>query len=190
MMERKHDWDIRSRSENCHTCSRPFHDQEKLHSMLVFDSEGYLRQDYCESCRPSREGRNVLSVWQGVFRFPPPPPEEPMKKESVETLLRNLMEDGAAESVNTIYILAVMLERRRIFLEKDVQRREDGVKLRVYEHRKSGEVFLIPDPELKLAELERVQDEVVAMLGGEPRKPRGGSTDSVDGDVGSDDSDE
>jgi len=49
-----------------------------------------------------------------------------------------------------------------------VQTREDGVKIRVYEHKQTNETFIIPDPELKLAELTHVQEEVVLLLGGSP----------------------
>lgn len=108
----------------------------------------------------------ALSIWQSVFRLPPPPPPETLKKETAESLLRKLIADDDLAHANTIYILAVMLERRRLLVEKDVQVREDGVKLRIYEYRKTNELFLIPDPELKLSELEHVQEEVVAMLGG------------------------
>jgi hypothetical protein len=62
-----------------------------------------------------------------------------------------------------------MLERKKIFVERDVQKTEDGRKLRVYEHKKTGESFLVIDPELKLDELEHVQDEVVVLLGGKSR---------------------
>jgi hypothetical protein len=75
-----------------------------------------------------------------------------------------------ADDTNAIYILAVMLERKRILVEKDVQTREDKTKIRVYEHKKTGETFLVIDPELKLAEIEKVQEEVVGLLGGKPPK--------------------
>lgn len=169
MIEQKQDWDIRERGEQCNGCERPFNDQEKFYSRLTFGPEGYERGDYCETCWEPRKDEEALSVWQSVFRMPPPPPEEPLKKETVESLLRKLMEEGGPGALNTIYILAVMLERRRLLVEKDVKTREDGMKVRVYEHRKTGESFLIPDPELKLSELEQVQEEVVVMLGGEPR---------------------
>jgi hypothetical protein len=113
----------------------------------------------------------VLSSWQGVYRVPPPEPEEPLKKETAESLLRRLMEDVEDAAAGVIYILAVMLERNRIFIERDVQPREDGTLLRIYEHKKTGETFLVPDPRLRLGELEEVQQRVVEMLGGPPKKP-------------------
>jgi hypothetical protein len=75
-----------------------------------------------------------------------------------------------ADDTNAIYILAVMLERKKILIEKDVQIRADKTKVRVYEHKTTGETFLVIDPELKLAEIEKVQEAVVGLLGGKPPK--------------------
>ncbi|MBU4199230.1 MAG: hypothetical protein KKE37_00410 [Verrucomicrobia bacterium] len=112
------------------------------------------------------ETREVaVSIWKGVFHPPPPPPEEPLKKETAESLLRSLIEKNDPTSKNVIFILAVMLERRRLLLERDVQLRDDGSTLRVYEHRHTGETFLIIDPNLDLNQLSHVQEEVMAMLG-------------------------
>ena len=80
------------------------------------------------------------------------------------------MEDEDDTRINVIYILAVMLERKRILVERDIQTKDDGTTIRVYEHRQSGETFLIPEPYLRLDQLEHVQTEVVEMLGGTPKK--------------------
>ena len=65
---------------------------------------------------------------------------------------------------NAVYILAVMLERQRLFAHTETQTRIDGVRVLVYEHKKTGEVFLIPDPQLRLDQLDYVQQEVMALL--------------------------
>jgi hypothetical protein len=51
-------------------------------------------------------------------------------------------------------------------VERDVQTTDEGKMIRVYEHTKSGETFLVPDPRLQLDKLEEVQQEVIDMLGG------------------------
>lgn len=160
------DWDIRERSETCLRCGRPFVDRQPFVSLLEFGPEGYVRQDFCEPCWPGVEKSRALSIWKSVFRPAPPPPEEPLKKETAESLLRRLMESHNLTHGRAIFILAVMLERRRVLAERDVQTREDGVKVRVYEHRRTGEVFLVPDPQLRLDQLEEVQREVTALLAG------------------------
>ncbi len=171
MTANNQDWDIRARGETCSACGKPFADQEEFNSRLTYGEDGYVRQDFCTTCWAGAQAEPSLSSWKSVFRLPPPPPEEPLKKETVESLLRKLMENEDAADLNTIFILAVMLERRRVFVEQDVQIREDGTRIRVYEHRKTNETFLIRDPELKLSELQHVQAEVVARLGGNDPKP-------------------
>jgi hypothetical protein len=163
------DWDIKPRSEACQKCSIPFADKQVYHAALVYGEQGYVRGDYCQGCWPSCEKSAVsYSMWKGVFRMPPPPPEEPLKKETAESMLRKLIQDEDDSKGSAIYILAVMLERKRVLVEKDVKKRPDGIWIRVYEHRKSGETFIIADPRLRLDQVEEVQKEVVALLGGGP----------------------
>ena len=79
------------------------------------------------------------------------------------------METDDPATRNVIFILAVMLERRRILVEKEVQMPEGtGQKIRVYEHKQTGESFVVPDPQLKLKEIETVQREVMELLGISP----------------------
>ena len=165
------DWDIKPRDEACADCKTPFADEQTYFSALVFETDGYKRADYCEKCWLAKDEKTVLpySTWQGVYRMPEPEPDEPLKKETAETLLRKLMEQEDAATANVIYILAVMLERNRLLVERDLQTNDNGVLIRVYEHKKTGETFLIPDPRLRLDQLETVQQEVIAMLGG-PKK--------------------
>jgi len=161
------EWDIKARSESCQECKMAFQDKQQYFSALVFGSEGYVREDYCGRCwmGGKKEVTAPYSQWQGTFHPPPPPPEEALKKETAETLLRRLIQDDDASKRNVMYILAVMLERKRILVEKDVQKHDDGGKVIVYEYKKTGEVFLIPDPGLHLDQLEHVQIEVIEMLG-------------------------
>ena len=169
-MSTNQEWNIRARSDTCKGCQKPFADLEPFFSRLSFEEADYVRSDYCDACwklPASRE--HAQSTWKSVFKVPPPPAPEPLKKETAEALLRELMAGNDPSRRNAIYILAVMLERRRVLAERDVQVREDGVKIRVYEHRGTGESFTVPDPGLKLTELEHVQREVLELLG--PKTP-------------------
>ena len=56
-----------------------------------------------------------------------------------------------------------MLERKRILKVKEQIKGEHG-RVFVYEQPKSGDLFTIPDPNLKMEELEQVQIEVAALL--------------------------
>jgi hypothetical protein len=77
-------------------------------------------------------------------------------------MLRRLLESNDPAHVNTRYLLAVMLERKRILRPQPSV--EKGIL--VYEHARTGETFLIVDPALSLSDLVAVQEEVSALLSG------------------------
>jgi hypothetical protein len=167
------DWDIRSRDSACQACGAAFEDAQVYFSCLRFTEAGYVRADYCNACwtgKPKQDG--TYSIWQGLYRNPPEKTADPLRRETAETLLRRLVEEANPAHTGVIYILAVMLERKRLLEEKDV-RLVDGITVRVYEHRKSGETFVINDPGLRLDHLGEVQAAVVRMLDGEaaPQAP-------------------
>ena len=160
-------WSVRKCSTVCDQCEKAFTDREHIFSRLSFEQGEYVREDYCEACWSRSEPG--LSSWKTQYLVPPPPAEEVVRKENAESLLRKLMAKENEEDLNAIFILTVMLERKKILVERDVKAAEDGRKLRVYEHKKTNESFAVIDPQLKLDELEQVQEEVVVLLGGQPR---------------------
>ncbi len=160
-------WSVRKCSKVCDKCGKVFVDRETIFSRLSFEQGEYQRVDFCRDCRNTLGAG--LSSWKTLY-IVPPPRQETVKKENAESLLRKLMAKENEQDLNAIFILTVMLERKKILVERDVQATEDGRKLRVYEHRKTGESFMVVDPELKLDQLEQVQEEVVVLLGGTPRK--------------------
>jgi hypothetical protein len=174
------DWDIKARGSACRACATAFKDQETYYAALVLGEGAYARADYCAACWPrALVDAAPYSRWKGVFRMPPPAPTEPLKRENAEALLRRLMEQEDEANRNPIFILAVMLERRKLLVERDVQRREDGILIRVYEHRKTGDTFIVPDPNLRLDQVEAVQKQVIALLEGPGGSGAGGSTEAA-----------
>ncbi|MAB59472.1 MAG: hypothetical protein CMO46_02890, partial [Verrucomicrobiales bacterium] len=89
--------------------------------------------------------------------------KEVVEKESAEVMLRRLIDENDTKSENARYILAAMLERKKILLPVDVKK-EKKAKMLFYEHHKSGEVFIIRDPILRLDEIDTIQEEVSAWL--------------------------
>lgn len=159
------EWYIKPRGSKCCKCERAFADGQHYISILSLGEAGYERNDFCPDCWAKRDDNlAVLSCWRGLFKVPEPPPAEPVKKETAEALLRRMIEDGDDSRLNAMFILAVMLERRRILIEREVKQQPDGARLRVYEHRAKGDTFVIRDPMLRMDQLQDVQREVLAML--------------------------
>ncbi|MFU8780449.1 MAG: hypothetical protein ACNA71_05425 [Kiritimatiellia bacterium] len=165
------EWSIQSRGNACQVCQRTFHDGEECISALFPDPPGFLRGDFCQACWEQRETHQTapFSVWKTVYALPPAAPVEALRKETAESLLRRMLEEDQHEQIPVIYILALMLERKKILVEKDVTVDDDNTVRRIYEHRKTGEMFVITDPRLQVDGLESVQQQVAAMLGAQPQ---------------------
>lgn len=161
------DWNIQSRARACEVCQRAFADQQAYHTVLSEEKHELRRQDLCAACWQSQFSgatarAGFISQWQGIYEAPPPVTEA-IQKETAETLLKKLIELNDPRYVAAGFILAVMLERKRILKVKEQLVRE-GRRTFVYEQAKTGEVFTITDPDLHLDQLEEVQRDVAHLL--------------------------
>jgi hypothetical protein len=160
------EWTIQRRAERCAATGEPFQAGEHFYTLLFNDAAGFRREDLSETAWQARpkDAPHPFSFWRAKFEPPPPPPPEPLAKESAEDLLRRYMAENSAEHANARYILAVMLERKKVLKEIETRESGEGGLLRIYEHAKSGEVFIIPDPQLRLDQIADVQSQVAALL--------------------------
>jgi hypothetical protein len=158
------EWNIQARAARCAESGEPFAKGERVYSALYWRDGQHVRIDLNEaSWRARNENIQPESAWQSEYVPPAPPPPEALKKDDAESLLRRLIAENAPSSRNARYILALMLERKKILRQLERQRNEGGSVL-VYEHPASGDVWLIEDPGLRLGELKSVQDEVAQLL--------------------------
>ena len=163
------DWNIQSCASACEACAQPFADKQSIHTLLSDErAESLRRMDVCDSCWQSqfsegaRERKGFISHWQGTYAAPAPVVDA-IAKDTAETLLRKLIEQNDPRYAPAGYILAVMLERKRVLKVKEEVVR-DGKRMFVYEHPRTGDVFTIADPALRLDQLEEVQRDVAQLL--------------------------
>jgi hypothetical protein len=160
------DWEIQRRGSACGRCNTPFADKSAYHTVLQFDAGGYSRRDLCPNCWTQEKAASTggaVSVWQGIYKSPPPEAPEPIEKNTAEKKLRELLGSAEPSHAAVRYILAVMLERKKILRLRDTLRQDDK-DIIVYEHAETGETFTITDPHLRLDQLEQVQQDVTALL--------------------------
>jgi hypothetical protein len=165
------EWNIQSRAPACEACSQPFADQQPYHTLLFDERLEHLRRsDICEPCWLNQfsdgasERKGFISHWQGVYEAPTPPVDA-IHKDTAETLLRKLIKQNDPCYAPAAFILAVMLERKRILKVKE-QIVRDGQRMFIYEQPKTGDMFTIADPNLQLDQLEQVQHDMAALLEG------------------------
>lgn len=160
------EWTIQGRAEKCSVTGAPFQDGEYFYTLLFDDAAGYRREDLSEAAWKERnDNRQPFSFWRSKYEAPPPAAPEPLAKQTAEDLLRRYMEENSVQHAAARYLLAVMLERKKMLKEVEVKRATGGALTRIYEHTKTGEVFVVPDPELRLDQIEQVQQEVASLLG-------------------------
>ncbi len=162
------EWNIRCRGHICTICQRPLADKAPVISALKEVADGYERFDCHPECwKTANRDWEPFSQWDGVYFAPVKEVKsEPLKKEDAGELLRQLVTMDDPTMKNVIYVLAVMLERSKILVERDHKELEDGTIRRVYEDRKQGDTFVILDPRIRLENLAEVQQQVVALLSG------------------------
>ena len=175
-------WNIRSRAHACAHTGNPFTQGESFYTALFDDpaTGDLIRRDF--SLAAWDEARSLaepFSFWKSTYE-PPVNDAKPevVEKENAESLLRRLIEENSPGSENTRYILAVMLERKKI-LKHTATRDSDDASFLIYEHPKSGEIYIIRDPELKLDQVEAVQREVSLLLTLGARPPQEPTPEAV-----------
>src|SRR5947209_1646679 len=162
------EWKIQSRAHGCEACGKHFADKETFHTLLFDEKAGFRRSDVCQECwqkqfsEGARERKGFVSYWHGIYEAPTPA-ADPIQRENAESLLRKLIELNDPHYIPAGYILAVMLERKRLLKVKEQIMRE-GQRVFIYEQPHTGDLFTIIDPNLQLNQLEAVQRDVAALL--------------------------
>jgi hypothetical protein len=161
------EWNIQSRAHACEVCGEAFADKQMYHTLLFDEAAILRRSDICETCakkvNDQRSRNGFISHWQGTYEAPPAQPVEAIQKDTAETLLRKLVERNDPRYAAAAFILAVMLERKRLLKVKEQITRE-GKRVFIYEQPKTGDIFAITDPDLHLDQLQEVQHDVAHLL--------------------------
>ena len=162
------EWNIRTRGHVCSVCGKPLINRSLVVSALHSVNNTWERLDCHPECWKAMERDwEPFSLWDGVYLEPVKEErKEPLKKEDAGELLRRLITLDDPAMRNVVYVLAVMLERSKILVERDSKMLEDNTIRRVYEDRKNGDTFVIIDPRLRMENLSEVQQQVVSLLSG------------------------
>ncbi len=162
------EWNIQSRAHTCHITHHHFVEGESYHTVLMETRNGFERLDLTAAAWKEHGveigGRpGFVSHWMGTYQPPAAAPPEAIRRDDAESLLRALLERRDARYGAAAFILAVMLERKRLLRMKG-QAREGGKRVLLYEQPKTGDVFAVTDPDLQLSQLESVQRDVAQLL--------------------------
>ena len=160
------DWSIRPRADTCAGSGRKFADGETVFTVLAAGEGGMERRDYAEELWTREEGRpTYFCFWKGKFQLAPPKVEkEPPAAKAEAELRRRLAQPVQAQSpeARVIFLFALLLERKKVLVVRERTQGPEG-RVTVYEHKHTGEVILVPEPEVRLSEVDQLRAEVEAL---------------------------
>lgn len=165
------DWRLKPRAQRCVACGRPFAPGGLGHSLLMPEAEGgFVRRDLCPGCFSALsddERTTASAAW--TFSVPAisnsrKTVTETAHRASAETVLRTLVERGDPRDRASIYVLALLLERGKHIVERQVTTDGAGRRVHVYEYRGSGELISVTEPSFADIDLPTVQRQVAALL--------------------------
>ncbi|MDF2376413.1 MAG: hypothetical protein P1U81_09225 [Verrucomicrobiales bacterium] len=165
------DWKIRSTRAQCELTGEAFEDGQKFYTCIFEDpdpeSDGFIRRDYAvESWEKVKKEASPapFSFWKSTYKAPVlVVDKKALADTSAEGMLQRFVEEDDPKTENARYILALMLERKKVLVPTDIKETETR-KLLFYEYATTGDVVVVADPGLKLAEIESVQMEVAELL--------------------------
>ena len=140
--------------------------QMKGHSFLISTEEAYERKDLCTDCfkqHPPKKDLLISAVWTFTVSKNDARQnrkEAAVQKETAIQLLRKLVTRALPEDVEAIYILAILLERNKQFIERNTVQQPEGKTIRFYEFKPTGEIFQIEAPIIRAELLPQVQQTV------------------------------
>lgn len=182
------DWKIRSTHAKCEHTGEDFEDGQDFYTCIFEDpdpaSEGFLRRDYSiDSWESVRDEISPppFSFWRSTYKAPVVEEDKSaIPDNSAEGMLQRFIEEDDPKTENARYILALMLERKKVLVPTDSKETESR-KLLFYEYDATGDVIVVADPGLRLDEIEAVQLEVSELLAVEEAKA---NPDSEPGEAG------
>jgi len=188
-------WKFRSRSHSCSKTGKAFEEGDYFFTCIAEDpeSDGFERKDYSEKAwaevKPTLTA-NTFSYWRSRYEPPHHEAQEApaVAQEDAETLLRRMVEEDDPRMDKVRYILVLSLERKKL-LKQVSERVSNERRLLIYEHRKTGEVIMVTDPDIHLDEVEAVQDEVASLLE-EMTAPEPSEGDTESSEAGNEDLEE
>ncbi len=169
------EWEVQKGGCQCEGCRSAFMDHQLYHCLLILGAETLQRQDYCATCwnekiAPGLGSTKDYAAWSAYFKIVLPVlKEEVIKKDHAQSVFRKLLACGDPTKKNILFVMAVMLERKKILKQQKVIRQEstDGSaakKILVYVHGETAESITIEDPQIPLAQWTRIQKEVTDLL--------------------------
>jgi hypothetical protein len=153
------------RADACAACNRTFEVGDSLQALLFDAPAGYERRDYCLACTPAEVAASALAVWKTRRPAPTERKNVPFDREAIYGFFQRIEQDDAPEKLQFRFVLALLLWRKRVLR---FDRSEPGPAGETWHFStpRGDRVHAVARPELAEEELERLSEQLEAVLAG------------------------
>ena len=165
------DWKINKTSPQCQLCGTPFAPESAFFSALIQEQEGMRRSDCCEACFHGNRPANLFYFWKTTL----PKVGQTVKKarpvldfDNVLDFFKRLEGESGPQRVAFRYILALMLSRKKILVQSEKKKNEQGQTVQYYREKTAGAdtlVHAVIEPDLSEEEIQALSAELGVLLG-------------------------
>ncbi len=157
------DYQIQPHTRRCVTTGRDLQPGERYYTALLEIGEQLVRQDFSSQAWQGPPA-GAFSFWSGRVPQPSETTKPRFDDDVLEECFQRLEEQGERSRVNFRYVVALLLIRRKRFrFEQTID--ADGVEKLELSNIKTGEKYLVLNPQLTDEQMAEVQSEVFRVLG-------------------------
>lgn len=157
------DYQIQPHTRRCVTTGRDLQPGERYYTALLELGEQLVRQDFSSQAWQGPPA-GAFSFWSGRVPQPSETAKPRFDDDVLEECFQRLEEQGERSRVNFRYVVALLLIRRKRFrFEQTID--ADGVEKLELSNIKTGEKYLVLNPQLTDEQMAEVQGEVFRVLG-------------------------
>lgn len=153
-------------ARGCHGCAVEFEHEQPLTSVIRIGKEGFVREDFCESCAQNEALVQGYSTWSAQYYDPNVANQEP--HESFSPLRQSFYEAvelDTREGIAVAYLAAQLLRRQKVFrLIKEADDPDTEITLVLFSDRIGNRLIEVKDPSLTHAELDEARKQLMQRL--------------------------
>ena len=156
------EWEVQRPSAACTVCGKAFEAKERFYAALFDRGAEFERRDFCRACW-EKAPPAAFSFWLAKLAEPEQERKLLVDDDVIVNFFQRLEGETEPMKVNFRYIVALVLMRKRI-LKFESTEREGDAEFWLLRMRRDRTVHRVANPRLKDDEIQRLSEEVGALL--------------------------
>ncbi|TET31819.1 MAG: hypothetical protein E3J72_21280 [Planctomycetota bacterium] len=161
------DYKISRTTRTCAKCEAAFSRGDSFFSTVMDTTEGFQRMDFCPKCWEAvadDEKKKLFSFWKAGIRPKGAPKHRKLDMETAKEFFIRLHGSADADKKNFLYLLTLLILRKRGLVHKTTIREDGGEVLVLHFPKEEDTLYYVKSPPLDEAALEAVKADFSELL--------------------------